>query len=244
MKLENALLVQPLSAAKMSGKLSPDAVLSRLFGDISQWVHKPTNDVAIVFTSGLYQNNDTQEPRQQRMSLLQREGEWRIRFGKLLRQNSERSINGFPLMAKGFRMATWDEQITENWGKFSAHLEKLRKAFSRDVVFRSFIESEILKMNRLPMEGNISFVLEEIAVTALWLEGKIVVSKGLRETDKLDALHMVYPSSLASFMDRGLQFLLKDKKGCLPLIWLDTSDSRRTIATEHRFGRDRPSCFM
>lgn len=62
------------------------------------------------------------------MSLLQREGEWRIRFGKLLRQNSERNINGLPLMAKGFRMSTWDEQITENWGEFSTHLEKLRKA--------------------------------------------------------------------------------------------------------------------
>ena len=244
MILKNALLVQPLSAAKICGTLNPDRVLSTYFGNISEWVSEPTNDVAILFTTGLYQNNDTNAPRSQRMSLLQREGEWRIRFEKLLRKNADQKINGFPLMSAGFKMASWDEQIASYWNEFSQNIEKLKKCFTSDKSFREFVENEIRGMGRLPTEANVAFLFEEIAVTALWLQGKFMVSKGLRTEDRLDALHIVYPSQLQDFMYTGVQYLLKDKKGCLPLVWLDTSNPEHTIASEYRFGRDRPSLFM
>lgn len=241
MKLNNALLIQPISAAKMTTGLNPDRVLSTYFGNISTWVATPTNDVAFVFTTGLYQNNESQSPRAQRMSLLQREGEWRIRFDKLMHKNEGQTINGFPLIRRGFQFAGWDDGVVENWKDFTNNLDKLRFTYARDNPFKSMIVAEIKQMGREPTDTNIAFIFEEIALTAVWLKGGVPISKGLRTEDNISALHLVYPSPLQKFMAEGLKVLLKDKKDVLPLVWLDTSDASCTVPSTFRFGRNAPA---
>lgn len=240
MQLHNSLLIQPVSAAKMATGLNPDRVLTRYFGDISTWVTKPTNDVAIMFTTGLYQNNDTPDARKQRYSLLQRQAEWTSRFQKLLHKNSGQSINGFPLMREGFQMVGWDDNLTQNWTEFSDNIGKLQQAYKKDTSFKNMIDDEIRGMNREPTEANIAFIFEELAITALWLKGQVPVEKGLRRDNKLDAIHIVYPSPFQRFMVEGLNLLLKNKRSVLPLVWLDTSDEQTTIPMTFRFGLDAP----
>lgn len=244
MKLNNALMIQPISMARMGNALTADCVLSRYFGDIANFVQQPTNDVDIIFTTGLYLNNLSDEkPITQRRNLLQQEGNWRNRFEKLLRrlEAGNTSSGGLPVLREGFHLSGWDGQITEFWDNFSDNLWHLERAYQVDSLFSVQVNEAFSQIGREPTQQNLAFIFEETAVTALWLEGKISAPPRLREHDRLDAIHIVYPGELPAFMKAGLELLFKKKKSILPLVWVDTSHDTVHVSS-HRFGCDAPSC--
>lgn len=238
LRLQNQHLMVPISHAKAQTGQDPANVLESLLDRLAHFIAEPTNDIDIVFTSGLYQNNATENHARQRMSLLRQEAEWRIRFEKLLsmRAASGKKSGVFDVQPSAFAYVSWDEQITSCWKEFSKLYQRLHKTYGADASLREVVDTQLSRYRREPNENTLRFLFEEIAITALWVKGYTFSRRRLRSAETPESAHIVYPGKVSAAMRRGLELLLDGRGAVRPMVWIDTSEPMAT-AEICRFGR-------
>ncbi|MGE7828841.1 hypothetical protein [Paenibacillus sp. NPDC093718] len=224
LELRNQLLTVPISHARIQLAQSPACILDSLFG-LAKFMVEPTIDVDLVFTSGVYLNNVSDNPARQRLSLLQREAEWRLGFEKIFRRIAHGDKNDvFCLDRSAFAFVSWDEQITSCWHEFDALYRHLHNSYESDASVRETMDTHLRKYRKDPNENTLRFLFEEIAVTALWLKGFTFSRKRLRGDQVMDRVHVVYPGHISTGMLCGLELLLNGQKDVRQLVWINTSE--------------------
>lgn len=206
---EDATVYTPLSYAKRRTQ-TPEAVLAPFLGALADGLVNDTNEVIFANTSGLYMNTDTP-----RMSLLQHEGEWRNGMNALLAKKfaSKTKTGKFDLNPSAFTHASWDETITKNWNVFSKYFQRLKHAYAGDAAFREIVDTDIHAMNREPTKDNVNFLLEEFAVTGLWMQKK----------RKNPDMFIAYPGQIMPSMLLAMRMLFNGRRDIGKLNWINTS---------------------
>lgn len=148
-------LVLPLSMAKTHSSQSPQKIYDFLveFGDK---VKDAQIDVYLIYTNGLYFNSeeDALELRKKSSSKISHHAQ---EFKNILAKKREFIPNAFHFLA-------WDSLIL-NAPMYNDFISILYKAYKEKSELYDAVNFDIKNMQRPVTEGNVSFVLEELAVT-------------------------------------------------------------------------------
>lgn len=239
MKLKDQRIIAPISHARMENVQRPETTLATLLGPLAAMIEEPTCDVDLVFTTGLYQNNNAANMPLQRLNLLQREAEWRIRFSKGINEIVVKKIkaNNFDVNPSAITFVNWDENALQYWNEFNNFYRQLRQTHASDKVLQKIMEDDLAKMGRDPTSEHIRFMCEEIAVTGLWLRGLLTTKPRVARQEQLDTI-IAYPGEPSMSMLQGLEIILSKRSDIKKLLWLNTEDANIKVG-EYQFGRKK-----
>ncbi len=215
----------------------PETTLATLLGPLAAMIEEPTCDVDLVFTTGLYQNNNAADMPRHRLNLLQREAEWRIRFSKGINNVAANNIraNNFEVTPSAITFVNWDEHILRHWNEFNDFYRKIRQSHANDPVLQKIMEEDLASMERPPTAEHIRFMCEEITVTGLWIRGLLTTKPRLANQEQQETI-IAYPGEPSRSMLRGLEVILSKRSDIKKLLWLNTEDTGIKVG-EYQFGR-------
>ena len=239
MKLKDDCIIAPISHSRMENTQHPETMLATLLGPLAAMIEEPTCDVDLVFTTGLYQNNNAADMPRQRMNLLQREAEWRIRFSKGLNETAAKKIkaNNFDVNPSAITFVNWDENALRYWNEFNDYYRQLRQIYTTDKSLQKIMEEDLATMERTPTPEHIRFLCEEITVTGLWLRGLLSTKPRVVRKEQAETI-IAYPGDPSMSMVRGLEIILSKRTDIKKLLWLNIKEANIKV-NEYQFGRKK-----